>query len=323
MKAAILHALGETPKYGDFAEPVAQNSEQLLITVKAASVKNLDKGIASGGHYSSNTHSFKPTVVGVDGAGILEDGTRVYAPGITGMIAEKALIDKGRIVKLPANIDYITAAALPNAVLGAAAALRYRADIQPGQTVLINGATGVTGMVAVQIAKYYGAAKIIVTGRNSSALEKLLELGADEIISLKQDDEQIIKALQESHRLSPVDAVIDYLWGHPAELILAALQGKGNATHKVRFITVGGMAGDKIQLSSGTLRSSDIEISGSGFGSLPAEALQQLFKEVLPEMFGLAANGKLKIETVTAELKDIETAWNQEIPSGKRLVITL
>jgi NADPH:quinone reductase-like Zn-dependent oxidoreductase len=323
MKAAILYALGETPRYGDFAEPIAQNAEQLLITVTAASVKNLDKGKASGAHYSSNADSFQPHVVGVDGVGILEDGTRVYAPGINGMIAEKALIDKERLIKLPAHLDDITAAALPNAVLGAAAALRYRADIQPGQTVLINGATGVTGMVAVQIAKYYGAKKIIATGRNIHSLEKLRDMGADEIISLKQDDQEIINQLKTIHHTTPIDAVIDYLWGHPAELILAALQGKGMSTHKVRFVTVGGMAGDKIQLSSGTLRSSDIELLGSGIGSLPEAIMQKVFLEVLPEMLQLAADGKLKIETVTAKLKDIETAWNQDIPPGKRLVIVI
>jgi NADPH:quinone reductase-like Zn-dependent oxidoreductase len=322
MKAAILYQLGQAPQYGDFAEPVAQNDNELLLTVKAVAVKNLDKGIASGAHYSSNTVQ-QPKVVGIDGVGVLADGTRVYGFGIGGVMAEKALINKKMTVKLPSGIDDVTAAALPNAVMGAAAALRFRAEVKPGETVLINGATGVTGMLAVQIAKHYGAKKVIATGRNAEQLELLLQLGADEIISLKQDDEQIISKLKEIRSTSPIDVVIDYLWGHPAELIFAALQGKGAVTHKLRYVTVGGMAGDKIQLSSGTLRSADIEISGSGLGSLPAEAMQLLFTEVLPEMMQLAADGKLKIETVTAELKDIETAWNMEVAGGKRLVIVV
>jgi len=321
MKAAI-YIPGETPKYGDFAEPVVQNDNQLLITVKAAAVKNLDKGIVSGRHYSSDTNA-QPKVAGIDGAGELADGTRVYGFGIIGMIAEKALIDKSRMVKLPANLNYVTAAALPNAVMGAGAAICYRAILKQNEVVLINGATGVTGMVAVQIAKHYGAKKVIVTGRNQESLNKLLHLGADEIISLKQEDEEILKQLKEIHSSTPIDVVIDYLWGHPAELILAALQGTGGLTHKVRFVTVGGMAGDKIQLSSGTLRSSDIEISGSGLGSLPGDAMQKLFTEMVPEMLQLAADGKLKIDTETADLKDVETAWNKELSSGKRLVIVM
>jgi len=321
MKAAV-YTPGNIPTYSDFTDPIAPNDSQLLITVKASAVKNLDKGIVSGHHYSSDVNA-EPKVAGIDGVGELADGTRVYGFGIAGAIAEKALIDKNKMALIPDGLDDASAAALPNAVMGAGAALRYRAGLKAGETVLINGATGVTGMIAVQIAKLSGAAKIIVTGRNAESLEKLMHLGADETISLKQDDETIVKRLKEIHSTTPIDVVIDYLWGHPAELILTALQGKGGATHKLRFVTVGAMAGDKIQLSSGTLRSSDIEITGSGLGSLPKDAMKRLFTELLPEMFAYAAEGKLKIETLTVNLKDIETAWQKEIPGGKRLVVVI
>ncbi len=321
MKAAVLHQLGQAPKYEDFADPVPKNDNQILITVKAAAVKNLDKGRASGAHYAS--YANLPVVVGIDGVGVLADGTRVYAPGITGMIAEKALIDKNNFVKLPDNIDDITAAALPNAVLGAALALRFRAGLKAGERVLINGATGVTGMLAVQIARHYGAEKVIATGRNAEALKLLPALGADVVISLKQDDETILQQIKELHGAGPIDVIIDYTWGHPAELILAALKGGSvhNSTPRVRYVTVGAMAGDKIALSSAVLRSSAIEILGSGLGSLPQEALHKLSTEVLPEMAGLVARGKLKIETVTAPLSEVEEAWQRDIPAGKRLVI--
>jgi hypothetical protein len=111
--------------------------------------------------------------------------------------------------------------------------------------------------------------------------------------------------------------------GHPAELILQALGGKGKFTYPLRFVTVGGMAGDQIRLSSGILRSADITLIGSGIGSLSEGLMQQLFKEVLPEMFLLAADGKLKIDTVTAPLEEVESAWNEDIDSGKRLVILM
>jgi NADPH:quinone reductase-like Zn-dependent oxidoreductase len=324
MKAAILHKLGTAPQYGDFPDPIQQSDDQLLITIKAASVKNLDKGRASGAHYASYTNL--PVVVGIDGVGLLADGTRVYATGISGMIAEKALINKHNYVKLPDHIDDATAAALPNAVMGAALALRFRAGIRPGEVVLINGATGVTGMVAIQIAKHYGAKRIIATGRNPESLKKLSELGADDILSLKESDEDFTKQLKKINTETPIDIVIDYTWGHPAELILSALKGGGAVlavTHRVRFVTVGGMAGDNIQLSSGILRSSAIEILGSGLGSLPKEALQKMNSEILPEMFQLAADGKLKIETITMPLKDVESAWNSNMPTGQRLVIVM
>ncbi len=323
MKAAVLHQLGKAPEYEDFPEPVLQNNEQLLITVKAASVKNLDKGRASGSHYAS--HKNLPEVVGIDGVGVLADGTRVYSTGITGMIAEKALISKNGYTVLPDALDDITAAALPNAIMGAALALKYRAEIKSGDTVLINGATGVTGQVAIQIAKYYGAKKVIATGRNPESLNLLLSLGADEIISLKDDDDKITSRLREIHSSTPISSVIDYTWGHPAEIILNALKGGGlhNITPKVRFVTVGSMAGEEIKVTSNLLRSTAIEILGSGFGSIPADVMQKLPSEILPEMLQLAANGKLKIETVTADLKDVEAAWNQHVPAGKRLVIVM
>jgi NADPH:quinone reductase-like Zn-dependent oxidoreductase len=323
MKAAVLHQLGQAPKYEDFDEPVPANDSQVLITVKAASVKNIDKGRASGSHYAS--HKNLPDVVGIDGVGVLANGTRIYAAGITGMMAEKALIGKNQYTVVPDNVDDATAAALPNAIMGAALAIKYRAEMKAGYTVLVNGATGVTGQAAVQIAKYYGAKKVIATGRNPESLDLLLQLGADEVISLKDEEQAIISQLKAIHSTAPIDIVIDYTWGRPAELILTALKGGGlhNVTAKVRYVTVGSMAGEQINLPSGLLRSSAIEILGSGFGSIPADVMDKLPSEILPEMLQLAADGKLKIETVTMPFKDIETAWDAHIPAGKRLVIVM
>ena len=191
MKAAVIYQRGEMPQYTDFPEPTVQNEDELLITMKAAAIKHLDKSKASGKHYSAGSDKTNASVIGGDGVGVLADGTRVFALG-EGMIAEKAIIEKSRMVKLPGGLDEVTAAALPNAVAGSAMALRFRAAMQKGETVLINGATGFTGKIAVQIAKHYGAKTIIVTGRNEETLQSLLALGADEIISLQQDDETFV-----------------------------------------------------------------------------------------------------------------------------------
>ena len=324
MKAAVVFQKGELPKYvTDFAEPKVQNENELLISVKTSAVKNLDKGRASGTHYSTQNEEWTAKVVGGDGVGLLEDGTRVYAIGVSGMIAEKAIVDKNRIVKLPENIDNAVASALPNAVMGSALALRYRANLQKGETVLVNGATGVTGKIAVQIAKHYGAKKVIVTGRNEQSLKELLSLGANEIISLNQDDESFISQIKTIHKQNPIDIIIDYLWGRSAELILSSLKGNGGFSHRTRFVTVGGMMGDDITLSSSILRGTDIQISGSGLGSWTQEEIESLFTEILPEIFQLAANNKLKIATVNVELKDIEKVWQMNIEGGKRLVVLI
>lgn len=227
------------------------------------------------------------------------------------------------MIKLPAGVDDVTAAALPNAVAGSAMALRFRAGMKPGETVLINGATGFTGKIAVQVAKHYGAKKIIVTGRNEKTLQALLALGADEIISLQQDDESFTAQLKEINNNTPVDIIIDYLWGHSAELILSSLKGAGSYTHKVRFVSIGAVTGDKIQLSAENLRSVDLQLSGSGLGSWTKDEMKELFSEILPEMFRLAAEHKLKVETENVSLANIEKLWSMEMTDGKRLVITM
>ena len=262
-------------------------------------------------------------VIGGDGVGLLKDGTRVYAIGVSGMAAEKAVIEKDMMVLLPDGIDDVTSAALPNAVIGSAMGLRFKADIKKGETVLINGATGFTGKIAVQLAKYYGAENIIATGRNQQTLQSLLTLGADEIVSIENNDESFIERIKNIHAKTPIDIILDYLWGHSAELILSALKGKGSFTHKSRFVSIGSVTGDKIQLSAENLRSVDLQLSGSGLGSWTKDQVQKLFAEILPEMFQLASEKKLKVDTFSVSLKDIESLWNMEIQNGKRSVVII
>jgi NADPH:quinone reductase-like Zn-dependent oxidoreductase len=319
MKAAVMYQKNEMPQYVDFPEPVTQNEDEAPVRVKAVAIKHLDKGRASGKHYASKAPGEKGNVVGGDGICILEDGTRVYAMGVSGMLAEKAIIDKSRIVPVPQELDDATAAALPNAIIGAAMGLRFKAAIQPGDVVLINGATGFTGRVAVQIAKHYGAKKVIATGRNQQSLNDLLTLGADEIISVIQDDEQFKAQV----KATPADVIIDYLWGHTAEMILACLKGDGGFTNRVRYVSVGSMTGDLIQLSAANLRSVDLQLTGSGLGAWSKQQVGQLFTEILPEMFQLAAAGKLKVDTITVKLEDIAELWNLDVPDGRRLVVTI
>jgi len=319
MKAAVLHQLGNNPKFEDFDAPIPNNENEVVVNVKAFSVKNVDRMKAAGKHYTN--YPDLPVVIGIDGAGILTDGTKIYAWGKTGMLAEQALVEKGKWTVIPDGLDFETAAALPNALIGSDAALLYRANLQPGQTVLINGATGFTGKVAVQIAKLRGAAKVIVTGRNQAILEELKTLGADEIISLNQEDHVIIKQIQESHTNIPIDIVLDYLWGHPVELILQAF--KSLPPRKLVIATVGEMAGSNIILPSAILRSTQVEFTGSGIGSIPYSDIHKYMAEVLPDAFQLAAEGKLKLDLEITQLKDVETVWSKNEKPGSRIVIKI
>lgn len=323
MKAAVVFEKGNAPQYADFQEPKVTQESEILVFVKAASIKNLDKARASGKHYSTENEVHQPTIIGSDGVGLLEDGKKVYFFSKKGTVAEKAVADKKMMVNIPEQLDFSTAAALPNAVMGSAMALKFKAGIQPGNVVLVNGATGITGRIAVQIAKVYGAKKIIVTGRNEKSLQALLQLGADEVVSLHLNDEDFKSKIKEIHNETPIDIVLDYIWGHSVEMILSAFKGDGTFSHKTKLITIGGMSGDNIQLSSQILRATDIQISGSGLGSWTKEESALLFSEIIPEMFQAVVDGKIKIETEDVDIKNIESAWNAEIQTGKRLVVRI
>ena len=317
MKAAVLDQLGNIPQYAELAKPVAANQDQLLLKMEAASIKQLDKLKVSGKHYT--TFASFPTAVGVDGVGRLENGQRVYAMGITGMIAEYALVDQAKCVAVPENLPAALAAVLPNALLGSDAALVCRANMQQGDVVLINGATGVSGRMAVQAAKYRGASRIIVTGRNPESLAYLKQLGADQCISLLDSDQEIIEQFIQVQQQTPIDHVIDYLWGKPVELLLAVLAK--HCPKPINVVTIGQMAGAEINLPSSILRSQPISILGSGIGSINAQTMQQYNQQHLPKLFELAANGGLVADYEVYPLAQVEQAWQVTTKPGARIVI--
>src|SRR6266508_6663616 len=161
MKAAVLQALGTPPHYADFADPTPHEDE-VIVQVRAASLKNIDKMMASGSHYDS--YQALPVVCGVDGVGTLEDGTRVYCGGPRapyGMMAERTVVPRAWCMPLPDQLDDLTAAALPNPALSSWLPLVWRAQLKPGETVLVLGATGVAGKLALQIAKHLGAGRVV------------------------------------------------------------------------------------------------------------------------------------------------------------------
>src|SRR5712672_2932842 len=197
MKAAIVVEAGKTPVYGDFQEPVPANGE-VRVTGSTAALSSVVRSRASGRHYSSSGRL--PFVVGIDGVGRLDDGRRVYfvlpkAP--FGSMSEQTVIRPFQCVSLPDDLDDATAAAIGNPGMSAWAALRERARFTAGETVLVNGATGTAGRLAVQIAKHMGAKRVVATGRNPEALKALPRLGADTTIPLGEGGDVFEDALNE------------------------------------------------------------------------------------------------------------------------------
>ncbi len=317
MNAAVVHSFDAPPRYTTFAEPVAANGER-LVHLSTAGLHPIVKPLAKGTHYGSSGEL--PFIAGVDGVGKLEDGTRVYfgiARSPFGTFSERSLAAGWMCLPLPQAVNDVTVAGIANPAMSSWAALTARAKFVAGESVLILGATGVAGQLAVQVAKRLGARRVIAAGRNPQALEKLKALGADAVISLEQDQALLVSALRTEIAEAGVDVVLDYLWGQPAELVLQAISQKGlrKAGARVRFIQIGDSAGKTISLPAATLRSSGLELLGSGFGSASLDQIRQ----ALAEFFRAAAKEPFQFHTKAAPLRDVETLWNSA-EEGTRLV---
>ncbi len=323
MKAAIVKAPQSSPVYGDFAEPIARDGFT-IVQVKASALSQLTKSRASGSHYSSD--GAFPAVAGTDGVGLAQDGKRVYfglpeAP--FGALAERSLVNTKHCVPLPDGLDDVTAAAIANPGMSAWASLIERAHLKPGETVLVNGATGTAGRIAVQLAKYLGAGKVIATGRNEIELEEVKSLGADVVLPFtlgalhplgaKRYEEALIQQFGKG-----IDIVIDYLWGKAARTIIAAIAKGVEDTTPVRFVHVGGASGEEsIDLPGAGLRSSPIVLMGSGAKSVPLPSLLNAARQT----FEAVGPANLRIATCSLPLSDVESHWNA--PGKPRVVFTL
>lgn len=309
MKAAIAMQAGQTPIYGEFQEPVPAPGE-VQVTVSAAALSNVVKSRASGAHYSSSGQL--PFIVGIDGVGRLGDGSRVYfalpkAP--FGSMSEKTVIRPSQCVSLPDDLDDVTAAAIANPGMSSWAAFKERAKLAAGETVLVNGATGTAGRLAVQIAKYMGAKKVVATGRNPEALKALAALGADVTIPLGEcvgnSGDAFEDALKEQFGGDGIDVVLDYLWGPSAERVMIAGAKAGRDAVPIRFIQIGAVSAPDITLPSAALRSSAIALMGSGIGSIPVDRLVK----AIAELMQATVPGGFEIATKTFPLSEVEEVW--------------
>lgn len=318
MKAAVLHELGKPPRYEEFAEPAA-GKDEVIVRVRAASLKAVDKQLASGSHFASPREL--PVICGTDGVGDLTDGTRVFFGGPRrpfGAMAQRTVAPAAFCFPVPDSLDDATAAALPNPGVSAWLVLSQRANLAKSETVLILGATGVTGKLAVQIAKLLGAGRVIAAGRNAKALEKLLQLGADAIIQLNQPDDDLRKAFAQEAGDRGFNVVIDYVWGRPTEVLLAAITRPEFAVIKseTRLVQVGESAGPTISLPAAVLRSTALTILGTA--GIPS---RDVLVAAMQQVMDWGAKGALQIETESVPLSEIEQAWQRPESGGRRLVV--
>ena len=307
LRAAVLHEHGATPLVGDFDDPREQ-SGCALVSVAAAGLHHLDLHKASGTFYMGPPPL--PSVVGTDGVGRLEDGTRVYFDACVspyGSMAERTVVSRDALLPVADGVADEVAAALGNTGLGGWLAVEWRSGLQPGETVLVLGATGAVGSVALQAAKLLGAGRVIAADRPS---ERLHALGADAVVEIDGDDltERITEAAE-----GEVDVTIDMLWGPPA---LAAMNA---AARGARHVEVGNMAGGEITLPAPLIRSKSLDVRGFSVAHPPLD----LKRDAYLRLTGHAATGDIAIDVDPRPLEDVSAAWDRqrEAAGGPKIVL--
>ncbi len=321
MKAAVLHEFGAIPVYEDFAEPVEVDGD-VVVQVKAVALENFDKMTAQGIHYASKRmYPQFPAIVGHSGVGTLAGGKLVAFGGVRapyGAMAEVAVIPReygGYVSPVPEGVDAGLAAALPASALTSYLPLKWGAKLEPGETVLIQGATGVSGRLAVCIARLLGAGRVVATGRDESGLKAVKEMGATSLIDLKRPDSEISEAYAREAG-DGYDIILDFLWGRPTELLFRTITPSevGFAKRRTRYVQIGQAAGASITFLAEALRTSGLELAGVGKvppGVLP-QSLEQVWRWVL--------EGKLSMDVEKVELSSVAEAWQRKT-RGKRIVI--
>jgi NADPH:quinone reductase-like Zn-dependent oxidoreductase len=311
MHAAVVRQFDHPPRYEDFTAPLPAGEHEELVDVLAAGLHPRVRSQANGSHYTSTDEL--PLIPGIDGVGRRPDGSLAYfilPDTVYGTMAEHTVIDARRSIPLPSGADPIRLAAAMNPGMSSWVALQKRVTFAPGQSVLILGATGSAGQLAIQIAKYLGAGAVLAAGRGAGKLAALGALGADDTVDLTADPAKVAQEL--SAKAANVDVVLDYLWGPPAEsAIMPLLTGRRDGAELLSWVQIGAIAGPTISLPSAALRQANVRFLGSGQGSVsPAGILS-----VLPKLAEEIDKGTFSIDAVGRPLAEVETIWSAP-PSG-------
>jgi NADPH2:quinone reductase len=310
-RAAIIAAYGEPPVPGEATLP-EPGPGQVTVEVELAGLNPVDVAIASG-KFDAGAPAL-PYTPGLEGIGTTADGRRVWfdVPVFpVGSFSERCLIDQARAIELPDGVE--AARAIPFGVAGMAAwlGLEWRGQLKPGETVLILGAGGVVGQVAIQAARLLGAGRVVAATRSERGRRRALELEADDAIGTDGDVPELADVFRETTGGGP-DLILDGLWGRPAEAALAAVAYGG------RLVQVGNSAGREANLVAGPLRGGLVSV----LGHRNVHAPHQVQAEAFGRMCSFAAEGRLEVEVEVLPLERVGDAWQMQQQSpGLKLAL--
>lgn len=322
MRAAVLQTPGEPPAYGEHPDPVPGPGETLL-RVTAAPIVPLDLLCASGTSYFGRPAV--PYVPGVQGVGVVErsaavaPGTRVWfatsagmAPG-DGSLAERCAVADADLVPLTDDVPGTVVAALGLSAVAAWMALTWRARLRPGERVVVLGAGGAVGQVAVGAARLLGAARVVAVCRRGRSEHRARRAGADQVVASTGDVDRLAEAITQAVGGS-ADVVIDPVFGVAATAACRAL-GTGG-----RLVNLGGAADDAAEFSSAVLRSRSIEVLGYTNNALEPGQRAAAVRAVVAH----AGSGALGVAHQTLPLREVAEGWRRTMEgAGDRVVVTV
>lgn len=300
------------PVPGEFEEPRAESEGQVVVEVSVAGLNPVDIATAKG--LMGNPPPL-PSVAGREGIARTEDGRHVYFDKSVppfGSFAERTLVEDDTLIDVPDGVEDSRAVAFGIAGLAAWLGLGWRGGLSGGESVLVLGASGVVGLVAVQGAKLMGAGTVVAAARNEERLERAKELGADAAVPIGADPDALAAAFRDAAPGEGFDLVLDPLWGSPAAAATQAIAKGG------RLVQIGNSAGPKAELPARPLRTNQVSLLAHSNFNAPFEVKAEAFREMCEH----AAGGELEVEVEELPLERVEDAWQrQQQAPYKKLVI--
>ncbi|HEX5157965.1 MAG TPA: zinc-binding dehydrogenase [Ktedonobacterales bacterium] len=322
MAAAVIHQHGVPPEHRRYAVP-RRGAGQALVRVTAAPISPLDLLCATGRSYFGPPQL--PYIPGVQGVGAVVEaeefapGQRVWfscdagmKPG-DGSMANYCVAEESALLALPDGVDDDLVAALGLSAIAAWMSLTWRGKLQPGEQVLVLGASGAVGQVAVQAARLLGAGRVIAASRDQAALARALTRGADATVDLTGDDVDDIYRRIMAACDGPLHLVIDPVWGLPAEAAARALGYEG------RLVNFGSASGPTARFDSATIRSRMHNIIGYTNNALTPEQKAEALSAVLAH----AAAGRCTVDHETMPLERAGEAWELQAAMARRKLILI
>jgi len=291
MKAYVYGANGA--EITDVAKP-APKGTQVLVRVRACGLNRADLGMTKG--HAHGSAGGLGAVLGMEWAGEIAEvgpdakgvkaGDKVMGSG-GAAFAEYALADHGRLFRTPSNMNFEEAATLPVALATMHNAVVTNGALQPGQTVLIQGASSGVGLMALQIAKLKGAKTVIGSSTNATRRGRLKEFGAD--LAVDSSDPGWVDQVLDATNGEGVDLIVDQVSGKVASQNLAATKIKG------RIVNVGRLGGTRADFNFDLHAARRINYIGVTFRTRSIEEIREIFDEVRKDIWPAVESRKLQL----------------------------